>query len=241
VKKVDDLYKTFIGSSSISATNLVDLYGIKYITSVTPLEESEKFELVYANLEGLHGKREDLIKENTIKLYKNRSPLPRAWLVKDFKIMDSKTILSMMAQKEFDPSQKVFVEEEPKWDNFRCPPLVEGSKGGLKEHLSGTKNKVEFISESNNRLRLQVGTTEDSLLVLSDTYYPGWKAFVNGKETKIYRADYTFRAIPLTAGTHRVEFVYDPISFKLGAGGTLLGILGCIVMGTIMRRRRRSK
>ena len=74
---------------------------------------------------------------------------------------------------------------------------------------------------------------------MSDTYYRGWKAFVDGEETKIYRADYTFRAIPLNAGTHRLEFVYDPMSFKLGAGVTLLGILGCIGMGWVARRKRR--
>jgi uncharacterized membrane protein YfhO len=97
---------------------------------------------------------------------------------------------------------------------------------------------VEIISESNNRLRLQVETPEDSLLVLSDTYYPGWKVFVNGEETKIWRANYTCRAIPLNEGTQQIEFVYDPVSFKLGAGVTFLGILGCIGMGWITRRRR---
>jgi uncharacterized membrane protein YfhO len=75
-------------------------------------------------------------------------------------------------------------------------------------------------------------------LVLSDTYYPGWKAFVDGKETKIYRADYAFRAIPLNAGTHRVEFTYDPISFKLGVGGTLMGIIGCVVIVLAPRREK---
>jgi len=56
---------------------------------------------------------------------------------------------------------------------------------------------------------------------------------VGGKETKIYRADYRFRAIPLNAGAHKVEFVYDPMSLKLGAGVTLLGILGCIELISI--------
>src|SRR4030043_83888 len=64
----------------------------------------------------------------------------------------------------------------------------------------GKERGVEFISETNNRLVLQATTEENSLLVLSDTYYPGWEAFVDGKKTKIYRADYTFRAIPLDAG-----------------------------------------
>jgi uncharacterized membrane protein YfhO len=94
------------------------------------------------------------------------------------------------------------------------------------------------MSESNNGLSLLVRAREKSLLVVSDTYYPGWKAFVNGKETKIYRADYAFRAIPLDAGTHRVEFIYDPISLKLGAGGTLVGSIGCVVLLLAPRRNK---
>jgi hypothetical protein len=226
LKRMDDLYKTFTGAPSISATNLIDLYGIKYIISVTLIEGDPRFELIYARIEGLPGKREDLLKENTIKLYKNRSPLPRAWLVKDFKVLDSKAILSRMVQKEFHPDQEVLLEEEPKWTNPPNPPL---GKGGL--------NKVEFISGTNNQLQLFVETSEDSLLVLSDTYYPGWKALVDGKPEKIYHADYAFRAVPLSAGAHRIKFVYDPVSFKLGAGVTLLGILGCIGMGWVWRRK----
>ncbi len=111
LKRGDNLYKALIGAPSISATNLIDLYGIKYIISVTPIEGDPRFELIYARIEGLPGKREDLLKENTIKLYKNRSPLPRAWLVKDFKVLDSKEILPRMTQKEFDPRKEVLLEE----------------------------------------------------------------------------------------------------------------------------------
>jgi hypothetical protein len=241
LKRVDDLYKAFTNTPSISATHLVDLYGVKYITSVTPLEENDKFELIYARLENLQGEKEDLLKENTIKLYKNRSPLPRAWLVGDFKVMDSNAILSMMIQKEFRPGQEVLLEEDPKWINPPRPPFTRGRVEGLNvgEPLHGPQ-KVQMVSETNNRLDFQVSAEENSLLVLSDTYYPGWKALVDGKETKIYRADYAFRAIPLNAGTHRVEFVYDPISFKLGAGVTVLGILACIGMGWIAQRRART-
>jgi hypothetical protein len=226
VKRTDELYRIFIAAPSISTTHLIDLYGVKYITSVTPLEGNNQFELIYARLEGLKGKKEDLLKENTIKLYKNRSPLPRAWLVRDFKVLDSKTILSMMIQKEFNPRKEVLLEETP-------PSLTLPHKGG---GVGGSE--VEFISETNNRLQLHVETKENSLLVLSDTYYPGWKAFVDGTPQKIYRADYAFRAVPLGAGTHKVEFVYDPMSFKLGAGVTLLGILGCIAMALFRRPRR---
>ncbi len=233
VKRTDDLYKSFITTPSISATHLIDLYGVKYITSVTPLEGNNQFELIYARLEGLQGKRKDLLKENTIKLYKNRSPILRGWLVKDFKVMDSEAVLSRITSKDFNPDKEVLLEEEPRWEEQSLTPAR------AKESIGLPKSSVEFISETNNRLLLTVEAQEKAFLVLNDTYFPGWQAFVDGKRTKIYRADYTFRAIPLNAGTHRLEFVYDPMSFKLGAGVTLLGILGCIGMGWVARRKRR--
>ena len=234
-KRVDDLYRAFTGASSISATNFVDLYGIKYVVSVTPLEGDPRFELIYARLEGLKGKRKALLKENTIKLYKNRRPFPRAWLIKDYKVMESNAILLRMMSKDFHPGREALFEEEPKWTNPPTPPFT---KGGVNvgEPFSGHPRKVQIVSESNNRLVLQATAEENSLLVLSDTYYPGWKAFVDGKKTKIYRADYTFRAIPLSAGPNRVEFVYDPLSFKLGALFTFLGIIGCAVIYLIRRK-----
>ncbi len=243
VKRTDDLYKVFTGASSISATHFIELYGIKYIVSVTLLEGEPRFELIYAGIGGLQGKREDLLKQNTVKLYRVRTPFPRAWLVKDYRVMDSKNILSMMTQREFQPDQVAFLEEVP---SFLTPvasvgttavrartdlPLDEGGKGG---------GEVEFVSERNNRLQLIARSREDSLLVLSDTYYPGWKVFVDGTPQKIYLADYAFRAVALSAGTHRVEFVYDPMSLKLGAIVTFLGILSCIGLGLVSKYRRRG-
>jgi hypothetical protein len=226
IERADDLYRAFTSVPPASETHLIDLYGIKYIISVTPLEKDSRFELIYARLEGLEGKKKDLLEKDTIKLYKNRTPLPRAWLVQEYKVMDSKTILSRMTQKEFSPGQEVLLEEEP--PSFSVFRKMRGKGGG----------EVEILSESNNRIRLVSKSAEDSFLVLSDTYYPGWEALVDGKKTKIYRADYTFRAIPLSAGTHRVEFAYDPLSFKLGVGVTLLGIVGCVVIGLATRRKR---
>jgi hypothetical protein len=241
LKRTEDLYKAFTSSPSISATNLINLYGVKYIISITPIEGDPRFELIYARIEGLQGKREDLLKENTIKLYKNLNPLPRAWLVKDFKVLDPKEILPMVTQNEFRPDREVLLEEEPKWegeaiDGRRGPPLRKKNDGG--EPLSGLTQKVGIISEKNNRLQLLVNSTEDNFLVLSDTYYPGWKAFVDGTPKKIYRANYAFRAVPLNAGTHRVEFVYHPLSFKLGALFTFLGMIGCLIMASIPRRKK---
>ena len=111
---------------------------------------------------------------------------------------------------------------------------------GKGEDLGVLPGKVHIISETNNCLNLLVKTREDGLLVLSDTYYAGWEAYVDGEKKKIYRANYTFRAVPLCAGTHQVEFVYDPLSFKLGALTTFLGILGCFAIVFIKKEKPSS-
>ena len=263
LKRVDDLYKAFTGTPFISTTNLIDLYGVKYVISAVPIEKDPRFELIYSRLEGLRGKKKDLLKENTIKLYRNRNHLPRAWLVKDFRIMDPKAILYTMIDKKFDPRKEVLLEEEPiQLRNAECGMqngkfllLVDrqNPKSEIRNpnSLSGLLNEVEFISESNNTVHLRVRAKENALLVLSDTYYPGWKAFVypvrydsynqvnpvdtnlsnrvDGEEVKIYKANYNFRAIALKAGEYEVKFIYDPISFKIGALISLLTLVGIVV------------
>ena len=67
------------------------------------------------------------------------------------------------------------------------------------------------------------------MLVLTDLFYPGWQALVDGRPAQMYRADYAFRGVPVPGGTHVVEFRYRPVSFIAGAmisGLTLLGLVG---------------
>ena len=76
----------------------------------------------------------------------------------------------------------------------------------------------------------------DILLVVSDTWYPGWRARVDGETARILRADHAFRALALTAGAHRVELAYAPLSFRLGAA---LSALGLALVALLARARRR--
>jgi uncharacterized membrane protein YfhO len=133
-----------------------------------------------------------------------------------------------MLTKEFHPDQEVLLEEES--NNPPPSPFSKGGERGI--NIRGRKelgNQVEFISESNNRIDLHVRTKENALLVLSDTYYPGWKAFIDEEKVKIYKADYNFRAIALKPGEHEIKFVYDPISFKIGMLVSLLTLVGIVV------------
>jgi hypothetical protein len=238
LKRVDDLYNVWTGTPAISSTNLIDLYGVKYVITVTSLEKDRDYELLYARMEGLPGKREDLLEGNTVKLYRKRDVHPRAWVVHNFRVLDSEEILSILKSKDFRPDKEVLLEEKPLGvtPNSQLPACAKASAG--RRTPNSSRAIPEFISESNNRLQLRVDAPGDSFLVLSDTCYPGWKVYVDGEKKKMYRANYTFRAVPLRTGTHQVEFVYDPLSFKLGAMITFLTIIGCFGIGWISTKRQ---
>jgi hypothetical protein len=241
LQRSEDLFTLLTRSPSISATNLIDLYGVKYVTSVPPIEGDPRFELIYANIEGMQADREQLIKKNTVKLYRHRNPFPRAWLVKDYKVYDTGKILAALIAKNFHPGQTVFLEEQPSWDRVSPDKQVPG----------GTRQaKVALLSESNNQVRFQVSAPVDSLLVVSDTYYPGWKAAVypvlnnlvdekHGKQKKILCADYAFRALALEAGEYEVQFTYEPVSFKVGMAVSILTALG--IVGLYFKNKRALK
>jgi len=105
--------------------------------------------------------------------------------------------------------------------------------------LSG---KASYLNYSSDRSSLEVSSDKDGFLFVSENYYPGWKALVDGSEEKIYRADYSFRAVPIRAGTHKVEFIYDPESFKIGkwiSASTFLVLLAILINGQATKKRGR--
>ena len=79
-----------------------------------------------------------------------------------------------------------------------------------------------------NGVEIDVTLADDGYLVLSDTYYPGWRVYVDGEERRLLRANHAFRAVWLEAGEHQVLFHYDPLSFKVGAIVSLSALSLCL-------------
>ncbi|MFN4110920.1 MAG: YfhO family protein, partial [Ignavibacteria bacterium] len=78
-------------------------------------------------------------------------------------------------------------------------------------------------------IEMDVNASGNNLLFLGDTYYNiGWKAFIDGKETKIYRANHNGRAILVPPGKHKIEFRFEPMSYYLGKNISL--VLNAIVL-----------
>ena len=88
-----------------------------------------------------------------------------------------------------------------------------------------------------NVVELAVSAKTDGTVVLSDTYYPGWVARVDGIVTPIYRTDYTLRGIPVESGSHTVILTYEPLSFRLGllGSGLVIVVIVCVLWYTRMK------
>ncbi|MEQ9623722.1 YfhO family protein [Coleofasciculus chthonoplastes] len=77
---------------------------------------------------------------------------------------------------------------------------------------------AEIISLSNSQIEIQTDSTSPAFLVLSDVYYPGWNATIDGKPIPIFQTNYVLRGVQIPAGNHRVTFEFNPVSFHLGLG-----------------------
>ena len=88
---------------------------------------------------------------------------------------------------------------------------------------------------SPNKASIDVSLDGSGFLVLSDTWYPGWKAFDNGREVEVYKADYALRSVYLEEGQHRVDFVFDPAAFKAGWIISLLSFIALLAYFFVKR------
>jgi uncharacterized membrane protein YfhO len=87
---------------------------------------------------------------------------------------------------------------------------------------------VTWEARSANALRLRVTLDRPGLLVISQTYYPGWQAAVDGQPVQLWRADAVLSGVYLEAGEHQVTLAYRPPLLWLGIGLTLAGIGACL-------------
>lgn len=124
---------------------------------------------------------------------------PRAFLVPKAEFLPPAEIKKHLMEGDFSPKEKVFLEEAVDW----------GSQGGF----AGSAVIEEY---TNQRVRIKTRASGDNFLFLTDNYYPGWRVYVDGREEKIYRANYAFRAVKVAGGEHEVVFQYEPLSFRRG-------------------------
>lgn len=126
--------------------------------------------------------------------------------------------------------------------DFRKEVVVEGKDAhNLKMSIGSQENyNINLTRELGDAVKIFARVENNGVLVLTDTYYPGWRAFVDGKETKIFPADVAFRAVALRKGEHSVEFLYLPLSFKIGLWSTLMSFAMLVWAANKTTERRKN-
>lgn len=157
----------------------------------------------------------ELVYDAEVQIYQNRNALSRAFVVhRAVLAAEEDAAVTLMQRPDFDPSAEAVVEGSLSEDRLAAldrSPAVDGSS-------------VEITHYSDNRVELLARMDNPGLLVFSDAYYPGWKAYVDGEQVPIYPTDVALRSVFLTAGEHSVEFTYSPTSFRLGAAVTIASL-----------------
>ena len=97
---------------------------------------------------------------------------------------------------------------------------------------------AEIVTEEPERVVVRARSTGPGVLVLTDTWFPGWKAKVDGRDVPVEQVNYVLRGVPIGAGTHVVEFTYEPLSWRIGWITSVLALLGLTAaLGVGLRRR----
>ncbi len=150
-----------------------------------------------------------------IKLYERPHALPRAWIVHKVEtIEDNKAQIRRINEPSFDPRNSAVT-------NAALEIALPGN-------AASPLDQALITSYEPNIIALEAATTGPGLLVLSEVNYPGWEAFVDGKPTRIYRADGILRAVALSGGHHNVVFRYRPRSVLIGLWLLVVGSVSLI-------------
>ncbi len=155
-------------------------------------------------------------------IYRNRRMLPRAFIVPTTQVLAQEALMHATLQSpRFDPRTTVLLQEDP----TGAP-------------IGGGSGEARVLAYQAEEVSIHASVSDGGgWLVLSDAFYPGWKATVDGHDVTIYQADLAFRAIPLTPGNHLIHFLYRPLSFRLGAWISLVTLLAITVLLCTSSRR----
>lgn len=138
-------------------------------------------------------------------LFKNLNAKPLAYLATDIDYYNSDN----QFEDKFFTSNSLMLDEKPNIE-------IEN------KNVSG---EVKIKTNISNRKELSISSKSNSMLVVLQEYFSGWKAFVNGREVKIFKANYAFIGLPLESGDNEVELVYQPASFYWGLNITIISIV----------------
>ena len=205
---------------------MTDILNVKYLImpdaeyQQQKAEMGDKFEPVFSSPDG------------ALVILENRRVLPKGWLVPSVSVVtDPARRLAILQSPQFNPASIAVVESKP--------PIPLADPGGRVSQLATQDVFVPVYK--GEHIVVEAATEVNALLVLGEKYYKGWNATIDGKKTEIEPVNHILRGVYLTPGKHRVEFVFDPLPFKIGKNLTLASFAlfaGMLIREWLLRRTR---
>ncbi len=171
----------------------------------------------------------ELVHDNEVRIYRNRDALPRAYVVPHTVVrQEAESRLRYLRSGAFDPRREVVVET----------PAETEPVAATREESSGKRfSTARIVSYGPEHVEVDLGSHGGGMLVLSDTHYPGWRAWVDGAEARLQKANHVFRAVAVEQGAERVTFSYQPLSFRIGAWISAAAIITVLCLLWLSRDR----
>ena len=165
----------------------------------------------------------DLIwSQNNWRIYKNKQAFPRAFLAKEIVII-----------KDGNNFEAVFRD-----NSFRQPLVILDQPTSV---IGSGQGKLEIIDYQAEKVEILVETDEPEMLVLTDTYFPGWQVQVNDETAPLLKANLSLRAVQVPQGKSKVVFEYLPLYFKWGKTISLVSFAGWLILSLFMLISRKAK
>ncbi len=151
-----------------------------------------------------------------IRVFRVPDPLPRAFAVSGVRVADGIPALELLRDAAFDPALEVLLP-----DDAPARPIP------------GFSADVRIAVQKADRTRLETRLSHDGLVVLVDSFDPGWRVTVDGRHANLLRANVGFMAVRVPAGAHDIEFVYRPRALLVGLAFSLaaVGLLATLMLG----------
>lgn len=219
-REVEILFSTDVVPGGSNSSAWAGWGDIRFTSSLQEEPEPGLFKKVY-------GKE--------VQIYEVPQVLPRASIYYGIEMLDNeKDILNRLKDPSFDIWGSALV-----WGGT----LSTSDRKYLEELGSGHGRKAvpaRIVSYQSQRVVIEASAEGPSLLMLNDANYPGWKAYVNGRQEPIFNVDYLFRGVVLPGGTSTVEFVYRPFTFMAGAIVSILAVIAGLAIFVSQRRRTKK-
>ncbi len=191
----------------------VDMLNLKYIIAPSLPDDVSRYDpgsqRVIQTIKSYLSRFRLIYKGYHHSVYQNDSVLPRAFIVADYQILPEREILDKMRSPEFDPRELVLFEDKVEYPHPQ-------------NRLSMVEARIN--NYTSNQVVIEADCVHPGFLVLSDNWHPDWQAYVDGKREKVYRVNYTFRAVYIPAGKHEIMFIYKSVPFAVGLIITIVAL-----------------